>query len=62
METALKTLGWSKAELARRLGVMPSTVSAWRHGAPQYVSAYLALALELKTLRDQAGAALDRTP
>lgn len=61
MEDALKRLGWSKAELSRRLGVLASTVSGWRNDPPRYVTAYLALALELQAVRDAAGKALEKT-
>ena len=44
-ETTLKRAGISKAELSRRLGINPRTVSAW--GAPpQYAKAYLLLLIE----------------
>lgn len=61
MEDALKSLGWSKAELARRLGVRPGTVTDWAGNPPQYALAYLAMALELKAVRDRAGEALEKT-
>ena len=61
MEPMLKKLGWTKAELARRLGLQRTTVSAWGADAPQYAVAYLALALELKALRDMAGKSLEKT-
>lgn len=57
----LKDLNWSQAELARRLGVLPSTVTAWGDDPPQYALAYLSLALELKGVRDRAGKSLERT-
>jgi ribosome-binding protein aMBF1 (putative translation factor) len=60
MKAALKSLGWSKAELARRLDVRPGTVTDWGDSPPGYASAYLELALELKALRDQAGQCLER--
>lgn len=61
METMLKQLGWTKAELARRLGLQRTTVSGWGNDAPQYALAYLDLALKLKALGDGAGQALERT-
>lgn len=54
-----RLLGWSKAELARRLGVWPSTVTDWGENPPRYVRAYLDLALELKAIRDLAGGAVE---
>lgn len=44
----LKALGWTGAELAKRLGVRQATVSAWRTGkrdVPPYVPEYLRLAV-----------------
>jgi transcriptional regulator with XRE-family HTH domain len=44
----LKDLGWTGAELAKRLGVRQATVSAWRTGkreVPAYVPEYLRLAV-----------------
>lgn len=43
----LKALGWSKAELARRLGIHPNSVSKWDR-PPQYAMAYVRLALEVR--------------
>ena len=33
--------GWSQANLARRIGVSPDTVSRWKGQAPQVVLMYL---------------------
>lgn len=59
IKTDLDKLGWSKAELARRLGLKRTTVSGWRADPPQYARAYIALALELQAVRDRAGHALE---
>ena len=51
LELELSRLGWTGAELARRLGVDPDTVSRWRRRkvpVPGYASAYLALATKAK--------------
>jgi len=37
----LEHFGWSQAELARRIGVTPDTVSRWKGQAPQVVLMYL---------------------
>lgn len=50
---SLLALGWSQAELARRLGVHINTVSAWATGKvklPMYAQAYLALAVAISRL------------
>ena len=44
----LKYLGWSKAELARRLGLHPNTISHWGDEAPGYALAYLRLAVRVR--------------
>ncbi|MFZ5783987.1 MAG: helix-turn-helix domain-containing protein [Pseudomonadota bacterium] len=49
---ALKALGWSKAELARRLGIHPNSVSKWA-SPPQYAMAYLRQSLGIKDLADR---------
>lgn len=47
-EGALSYLGWSKAELSRRLGLDVSTVSRWRDDVPVYAMAYLGLAVKMR--------------
>ena len=46
LRSTLTALGMPQRELARRLGVMVSTVNAWATGkapVPQYATAYLVL-------------------
>ena len=53
----LKDLRWSQAELGRRLGRNPSTVSLWLTGVldpPQYALSYVELALEMQGFREAA--------
>jgi transcriptional regulator with XRE-family HTH domain len=55
IEGALVSLDWTGAELARRIGVSPGRVSAWRRGKskrgiPGPVAAYLSLALKAREL------------
>ena len=47
---AIRDLGWSKAELGRRLRVHENTVLNWRERCPGYAIAYLELALEVRRL------------
>lgn len=50
---ALDVLGWSQAELAKRLGVHKNTVSKWATGQthlPGPVNAYLNLAVKVRRL------------
>lgn len=52
---ALDALGWSQAELARRVDVHVNTVSGWATGrteAPGPVRAYLGLAMKAKEMLD----------
>ena len=51
MKEMLKELGWSKAELGRRLGISSNSVSAWKDRPPRYVLAYLELAVAAKRLQ-----------
>jgi len=53
----LKDLRWSQAELGRRLGRNPSTVSLWLTGVldpPQYALSYIELALEMQGFQQAA--------
>ena len=45
------TAPFSKAELARRLGVSPETVTRWGDNLPQYAIAYITLYNEHEALR-----------
>jgi len=45
----LSELGWTRIELARRLGLHRNTVSKWK-SPPDYVMAYLRLKVEVKRL------------
>jgi transcriptional regulator with XRE-family HTH domain len=50
-EGFLVELGWSQAELGRRLGVHPNTILRWkREGCPKVVLEYLRLKVELRRL------------
>lgn len=61
-ERVLLELGWSQAELCRRLGLSTGAPRRWAEidpdtgdakGPPKYVVAYLDLALSLKVLADK---------
>lgn len=47
----LERAGITKAELARRLGLNPRSVSAWGNNAPKYAMAYLNLLVEYNKVR-----------
>lgn len=49
MKEILTTLGWSQAELARRIQVRPGSVSRWKT-VPGAVAAYLRLAVKTNNL------------
>ena len=38
---ALESTGYSKARVARELGISPEQISRWREEPPQYAMAYL---------------------
>ena len=51
LKTYLHELGWSQAELARRIKVYPATVSQWKE-VPGAVEAYVKLAIDVKNLSE----------
>ena len=58
LNTLLKFLGWHGKTLARRLGVTPKAVSAWRTGkrpVPGYATAYLRASARLRVAQIQLG-------
>lgn len=60
LKHSLKTLGWTQAHLAERLGVDLATISRWANGhlpVPKYAVAFLDLAIRVK---DFSGSCLDR--
>ena len=63
MKRRLERIGWSQAELARRLGVTPAVVTRWvnEDRVPEYAIAYLDLAFDLAHLRDLISERLART-
>ena len=50
-EESLERAGITKAELARRLGVNPRTVSMWKDEPPQYAMVYILLLIEYNRIR-----------
>ena len=49
LDAALAELGWRRADLSVRLGIHRNTIAAWPGGeAPQYVAAYLEMALTVR--------------
>lgn len=57
---ALSELGWSRDELARRLGVPTKEVDTWNGEMPASAHAYLALALEMKRISKRIAELLSR--
>ena len=47
----LNRAGLTKAELGRRLGLNPRTVSSWKDAPPRYAVAYLELLVEFNRVR-----------
>lgn len=56
--TLLRELGWSRAELGRRLALNKNTISHWIE-PKGYAMAYLALALRVKRLSTDAAEILE---
>jgi DNA-binding XRE family transcriptional regulator len=47
----LERAGLTKAELGRRLGLNPRTVSGWGDSPPEYAVAYLKLLIDYNRVR-----------
>lgn len=50
LNDALRRLGWSRAELGRRINLHPNTISRWGDKVPGPVAAYLRLAVRANEL------------
>ncbi len=46
----LSRAGISKAELSRRLGLNPRTISSWKNNPPKYAIEYLLLLIEFNRI------------
>ena len=56
----LELLGWSQAELARRLGIHQNTITKWRNEPPKYAAEYLKVCVMAKRMADELQAHLAR--
>lgn len=63
LDYRLRAVGWSQAELARRLGKAEVTFTRWRKAGviPGYVESYLELATQLKAANEMLTQALEKT-
>ena len=50
-QAALRELQWSKAELARRMGIHRNTVVGWGRRAPRYAESFLRLCLDVHRIK-----------
>lgn len=58
LKAALITLDWSQAELARRIGYAPNTVSRWITGempTPKWLDAYMDALIAIHGLAGKVG-------
>lgn len=63
MDRELGILGWSQAELARKLGVTPAAVTTWRQrGLPRTVQKYLEAMVRAREAGEALVAFTARTP
>lgn len=56
----LSRAGMSQSELARRLGVFPSTVSGWGDDPPEYALTYLELYVSMRRIAQEQLEILER--
>lgn len=63
LRSAIKTLGWSQAELGRRVDAYPTTVSRWMttDRVPGGVAAYVNLFLKVRELAEVTSQAPKRS-
>ena len=47
----LKKAGVNKAQLARRLGITPNAISAWKETPPKYAGAFLEVLIAFNELK-----------
>jgi transcriptional regulator with XRE-family HTH domain len=53
LEMALHRYGLTRRELAKRLGLNPTTVSHWKEDVPQYAVAYLEKIGEIEAFKNR---------